>query len=385
MKRVLFVDHVDRVLGGAEINLIELIEEARRRGDWEIAVACRSGSRLGQSIAKLGVKQFDYGFGDGLNRLRFAGKSFPWTGLLDGVIALREASRDLETIIDRSEAQFVISCTNKDHLALSGASKRSRSIWWINDLITAAFFPAPARLMLKRSAKKADALIAVSNAVREALGIESARVIHNGISPQKYQSEPGVLRRTLGVAHNEPLFGLIGRITPWKGHELFLEIATRWIEGGRAGRFLIIGEAFNEDGGFEKALRDAVTASHSLSNRVRFLPFQDRLADTLCDLTAILHTSLHPEPFGRVIIEAMAAGTPVIAAKRGGPAEIIQHGKNGLLVEPGVATDYLGQMDMLLKNPDAAAQIAQAARVTVSEKFTVQRVYKEFDALLSGI
>lgn len=385
MKRVLFVDHVDRVLGGAEINLIELIEEARRRGDWEVSVACRSGSRLGESIAKLGVKQFDYGFGDSLNRLRFAGKSFPWTGVLDGIISLREASRDLEKIIARADAQFVISCTNKDHLALSGAANAPRAVWWVNDLLTAEFFPAPARLALKRSAKKAAALIAVSNAVREALGIESARVIHNGILPQKYQGEPGVLRRTLGVAHNEPLFGLIGRITPWKGHELFLEIAARWVEGGKAGRFLIIGEAFNEDGEFEAALRNAVSASHSLSNRVRFLPFQDRLADTLCDLSAVLHTSLRPEPFGRVIIEAMAAGTPVIAAKQGGPAEIIAHGKNGFLVEAGVATGYFGQMDMLLKNPDVTAQIAQAARVTVSEKFAVERVYNEFDTLLSGI
>src|SRR5688500_7447534 len=114
MKRVLFVDHVDRVLGGAEINLIELIDEAQQHNDWEIAVACRAQSQLGETIQKRGVKHFEYGFGDALNTLRFSGKSFPWSGILDGLIALRESSRELEQIIRSSEAQFVISCTNKD-------------------------------------------------------------------------------------------------------------------------------------------------------------------------------------------------------------------------------------------------------------------------------
>src|SRR5215213_8747050 len=99
MKRVLFVDHVDRVLGGAEVNLIELLEAARTRENWEVACACRSGSHLGSALLGLGIRCFDYGLDEGLNRLRFSGGKFPWMRIWRGMRALDKASEGLRKIV----------------------------------------------------------------------------------------------------------------------------------------------------------------------------------------------------------------------------------------------------------------------------------------------
>lgn len=402
MKRVLFVDHVDRVLGGAEINLIELIEEAQRHGHWQIAVACRRRSRLGDAVAGLDVQQFEYGFPESLNALRFTGKTFPWTRLWNGWRALRHGATKLREIEANFAPHRVISCTNKDHFAVSRANIDSaRRICWINDLITPDFFPMPTRYAFGAVAKNAGRLVAVSNAVAKALvalNIPARRisVIHNGIPLHKYRetgSPRGTFRAQWGFSLNDPLFGVVGRICEWKGQSLFLEIAQRWIEAGLPGNFVIVGNAFNEDQWFELALRATIenlstgplqnSAAAAMRARVRIVPFQQNVAEVLADLDALLHTSGKPEPFGRVLIEAMAAGTPVIAANAGGATEIIKPNTTGLLAAPQNSQDYFEKLREIMQDQPHRAQLIEAARKSVEKHFTVERVYREFDAIIN--
>ena len=167
MRRVLFVDHVDRVLGGAEINLLELMAEAQRSADWQMACAGREHGPLGQRVRALGVPMFDYGFGESLNTLRFAGRKFPWSGAFQGWIALRKASAQLAHILARYAPDVVISCAIKDHLATARAVRKRfvPSIWWVNDLVTPDFFSAPARLAVRLGASSAEQIVAVSESV----------------------------------------------------------------------------------------------------------------------------------------------------------------------------------------------------------------------------
>ena len=115
MKRILFVDHVTNILGGAEINLVELLEASGEK--WSVACACCEGSRLATEIDRIQVRRFDYGFSSSLNELRIVGKRFsPWRAL-QGFKALKWGRERLEKVIQEFAPAAVVSCTNKDHLS----------------------------------------------------------------------------------------------------------------------------------------------------------------------------------------------------------------------------------------------------------------------------
>ena len=236
-------------------------------------------------------------------------------------------------------------------------------------------------------ARRARRLVAVSEFARQALvreGVPAARVttIHNGIPLERYQSTArGRWRREFGLPAQEPLFGVVGRFTPWKGQEFFLRLAQAWVRQNSCGHFVLIGRAFNEEQDFENELHQFVS-KNNLSTRVHFVPFQENVTAALGDLDVLLHTSLRPEPFGRVLIEAMAAGTPVIAARAGGVPEIITDGVDGLLAEPGDVQSYLGQLEKIFQSPALADSLTSAAQATVRRRFTVTRVREQFEQVI---
>lgn len=389
MPRVLFVDHVDRILGGAEINLIELIEEAKKHGEWEIGVACRETSQLGKAVA---CQVFDYGFTKELNTLRFSGRALPLLGLFQGWRALSAGMNRLRNIAAEFRAEVMISCTNKDHFAVAAVSKQSRvpAVWWVNDLISSKHFSGPIRAAFRQQAAFAHSLVPVSFAVRGALrnlGLkdEKLRVIQNGIPLSRYRLvERGFHRKRLGLPNEAPLFGIVARICPWKGQKLFLQIAEKWIRAGEDGHFVIVGRAFNEDQEYQADL-ERIISDKGLSDRVHFSGFHDDVPAILSDLDTLLHTSERPEPFGRVIIEAMAVGVPVIAADDGGPREIIESGVNGLLAKVGDPTAYCEKLKQLLTQKDLAAHLRNIGRRTVETRFSIERVYNEFVDLLKAL
>lgn len=185
-----------------------------------------------------------------------------------------------------------------------------------NDIVSADFFSWPVRRMFSAKAKQlATRLASVSGFGRAALIAEGnpagrTTTVHNGIPLDRYgRSGSTLLRDPLRLGPGEPLFGLVVRVTPWKGQDLFIRIAAKWARQGRPGRFAVIGRAFNEDGPFEASLHDAVR-HHGLEGRVHCVAFQADIAATSSQLDVRLHCSTKPDPFGRVVIEAMAEGLP---------------------------------------------------------------------------
>jgi glycosyltransferase involved in cell wall biosynthesis len=387
-KRVLFVDHVDRILGGAEINLIELIEEAQRHKNWEIAVACRQNSMLGDAIDKLGVRHFEYGFSDGLNKMRFANQRFRWHGIAGASLSFLGARSRLKKISKQFQPTAVISCTNKDHFAAAAAFPfgKIQRIWWVNDLITPDFFPYPVRWAFRKFLNVGPGLVAVSDCVKKALlqlgaPQDQIQIIHNGIPLERYRRvRPGFLRQRLGIPADVPLYGNIGRLTPWKGQGFFIQLAMHWVNQDLPGHFVLIGAAFNEDQKYENQLH-RLLGRHT-GPRVHFVGVTKEIAAALSDLDALVHTSLKPEPFGRVLIEAMAVGTPVIAADAGGPREIITDDVDGLLAKPGDVADYGRKLRLLATDSEFRQRLINRSLQTVEARFTIQRTVRFFDELL---
>jgi len=393
MKRVLFVDHAHRILGGAEINIVELLGSALAKQRWAAACACPRGSPLGEALKEVGVPLWDYGFDSSLDQLRLVGRRFSFRAWLRGWAALRVARKNLARIIAESGSAVVVTCTNKDHFCAAAACRRIGvpQVWWVNDIISADFFPWPARAAFLWHARRGPAkLVTVSEFARIALlraGLAASRVatIHNGIPLGRYQKTArGLLRQQWGLPDTELLVGIVGRFTPWKGQEFFLRLAQAWIQQQAAGHFVLAGQAFNEEQAFETGLRSFV-AEQGLGRRVHFAPFLADIAAALSDLDIVVHASLRPEPFGRVIIEAMAVGAPVIAANDGGVPEIVEHGVNGLLAAPGNLEAYLEQLHQLASSAQLRSQLGGAGRQSVEARFTLERVCEGFDRVFTGL
>jgi glycosyltransferase involved in cell wall biosynthesis len=393
MRRLLFVDHVNRILGGAEVNLIELLGGPEARAGWDVTVACSPGSRLDAALAGSGVARVPFQFGGAVNELRIVGRRFPLAGALRAWRALRRATRDLAQILAARRPEIVVSCTNKDHFAATAAARGTgaRCVWWVNDIVSADFFPRLARRAFHARARRGAArLVTVSEVGRRALLAEGlpaglVTVIHNGLPPERYRRGPrGALRRLIGAGEGDFLAGIVGRFTPWKGQDLVLRVARRWRAAGVPGRFLLIGHAFNEDQPYEAALKDYIR-EHALADTAHLVPFQPDIAAALGDLDALVHASVKPEPFGRVIIEALAVGVPVAAARAGGVPEIVTDGADGLLVTPGDEAGYDAALRRLAAEPDLAARLAEAGRRTFERRFTVARVRADFEALFAEV
>lgn len=392
-RRLLIADHVSKVLGGAEVNLVELLAHPAVPERWDVTVACSPDSPLDQALAARGIRREPYGFAPALNELRLVGRGFAPMAKLRGMLELRRASQKLSGLLDSIRPDAVLTPTNKDHFAAGSAAKPLGipSVWWVNDLLTPDFFSWPVRrVFTSRARSLATRLLPVSQAGAEALvqeGIPSHRItpIPNGIPLARYaRTATRPLRVEVGLHRGEPLIGVVGRITPWKGQDLFVQIANAWAKAGRSGRFVVIGRAFNEDEAYEARVRAAVSAA-GLGSRVHFVPFQSDIAAALSSLDVLLHTSLKPEPFGRVVIEAMAAGTPVIAARAGGIPGILTHGVDGLMANPGDVQDYVRQLALLTEDPGLGDRLSAAALKKVAQNFSLDRVFQDFESVFESL
>jgi glycosyltransferase involved in cell wall biosynthesis len=98
----------------------------------------------------------------------------------------------------------------------------------------------------------------------------------------------------------------------------------------------------------------------------------------------ILHTSTEAEPFGRVVIEAMAAGRPVVAAAAGGVLEIVRHRENGWLVEPGDVGGYVDAINSLRAAPELAQRLVDQASADVQVNFTLDRYLNQLTQVIAG-
>jgi glycosyltransferase involved in cell wall biosynthesis len=236
--------------------------------------------------------------------------------------------------------------------------------------------------------------ICISRAVAEnyvVQGIPAAKgtVVHNAIDLSEFlmDLDGASVRKEFGWDGQERLVGVIGRLDWWKGHEYFLQAMAEVAQENPNVRGLIVGEPetkpVNQE--YYRNLR-SLTASLHLGGKVIFTGFRSDVPRILSALDVVVLSSSAPEPFGRVVIEGMAAGKPVAATAAGGVPEIITDGVDGLLVPCKDSKAMARAIAWLLSHPDEAQRIGAAARRRVAQDFTVERhvaqVQSIYDAVL---
>jgi glycosyltransferase involved in cell wall biosynthesis len=168
-----------------------------------------------------------------------------------------------------------------------------------------------------------------------------------------------------------PVIVLVGRISPWKGQDIFIRAAAMVLKQFPACRFQIVGSALFGEDALESQLKQ-LAASLGVGDRVEFLGFRKDVPEIIANSTLLVHASTVPEPFGQVIVQAMAEGKPVVATRGGGVLEIVDDGKTGLLVPMKDVEAMAEAICKILSNSEQAAEMGRAGQKKFLEKFTIE-------------
>lgn len=259
------------------------------------------------------------------------------------------------------------------------------SVFHLHDLLDPRHFSAANIRILVAAANRMDVVIANSLASAEAFAEAGGRVpvevVPNGFDPAPFDAvttrEAAALRAELNP-DNRPVAAIFGRLARWKGQDVLLRAAARLSELA----VWIVGDAlFTDD---DRAYADELKKlAAGLGGRIKFLGFRGDIPALMKAADIVVHCSTAPEPFGRVIVEAMLAQRPVVAARAGGPIEILADSSVGKLVSPGDAGSLEDALRRLLGSPGERARLGEAGRQRAEAEYALPVVMKKTDDILA--
>lgn len=353
--RVLFVNHVSEI-AGAERSLLDLLRRLDR-ARFDPQLAAPPGGPLLDEARELEVSVHELP----LRRLR---RHWNPLALVYQTGHVWWRGRRLGPLID-SENVDILHANSFTALAYAwfGTPPECPIVWHARDLR----YP---RTLARRMIGRATRVIATSQAVADRVtqicpaAEDVTQVIHNGVDLATFQQpHHGVdLRGELGLKPESKLVGMVAQLVPWKGHDLFLDAAAELALARPDVEFLIVGaDLFGEHARYRAELTDMIDEL-GMAGRVHFIGWRQDIANVLGALSVLMHPA-EDEPFGRVVLEAMAVGTPVVALDAAGPREIITNGVDGVLLpvptRPETIAAVVGQ---LLKDEALAARLVRGGR-----------------------
>ena len=374
MPRILFLDHAG-VLGGAELSLLTIAKHYAGSG----LVVLFSDGPFRERLEKNGVAVELMGAPKTVSGANRSGGGLHQMLAIPGVlqmarrVALR--AKGFDVLLANSQKALIVG-------ALASAMARKPLVWCLRDILTADHFSRfNRRLVVFMANRFANRVVANSRATLAAFvdsggRSDQATVVYNGIDGSAIPAatmEEGVRRIRAGFGGGETkIVGLFSRIAPWKGQHVLLEALAQLPE---MNAWLVGAPLFGDEIRYQEELV-AMTKSRGLSDRVRFLGFRDDIPELLNAVDFVVHTSISPEPFGRVIVEGMLAGKPVIATRAGGACEIIQDGETGCLVPPGDSVALAATLRRLVEHPDEAVRLGMAGKLSAIERFSVEKMVR---------
>jgi glycosyltransferase involved in cell wall biosynthesis len=240
------------------------------------------------------------------------------------------------------------------------------------------------RLNHRLAAACVSRYLAVSEGVARRLRIHfrvperKIQVVRNGVDAERFRraADPG-LRASLAGDGERPIVLTIARLDSQKGHVHLLAAAAEVPDAV----FLLAGE------GGERPRLEAQARALGIAGRVRFLGHRDDVPELLAACDLLVLPSLY-EGLPLSVLEAMAAGRPVVATAVGGTDEAVLHGETGLLVPAAAPAALAEAIRHLLGDPGRAARMGQAGRARASREFSMARMIREvagvYDELLEG-
>jgi glycosyltransferase involved in cell wall biosynthesis len=289
--------------------------------------------------------------------------------------------RTLAAMLRAERPDAIVSWSAKAHLYAGSAAFltgiSSRAVWWQHGIPSGHWIDAIA------TAIPAAAVGCSSNAAREAQRFTRPRracfVVNPGIEAQPNE------RPRRGTGRSERLtLGIVGRLQPWKGQHLFLRaLALLRGRGHDVNGLVVGGDAYElspeyaaglEDLVVELGLGDHVTMTGQVADPSPYLEQMD-----------VAVNASAPEPFGIVLLEAMAAGVAVVAIAEGGPLDIIEHGESGVLAPDAKPDSIADSVEPLLVDARLREALAGGGRERLLEHFTAEHMTAAFTESLASV
>lgn len=345
-------------LNGGEQSMLSTLSGVRAAGFRPI-VACPAVGLLAESLGRLGIEVLPFSCFDG------GGTRLP----------LAELRAELAKVI-RNVQPDLFHANSLSMGRLSGpvaAESGAPSIAHLRDIVRLG----PQAVKDLNCHRR---LLAVSAATRryhvfQGLEAEKTFVLYNGVDWERFRPRKptGLLHRELQLPPEAKLIAAIGQIGLRKGQEVFLDAAEKLVERWPDVHFLLVGErcsAKGESRDHEAGLYAA--ALGPLAGRLHFLGFRPQIELLLSELTILVHPA-RQEPLGRVLLEAGAAGVPIIATEVGGTAEIFPpESEAAILVPPNDPGAIAAAMEELLHDEEKRRRLGLAARRRIEAAFDVR-------------
>ena len=352
MPRVLWLFEYP-TLNGGEYSILATLPELRRR-EFEIVAGAPCHGPLADLLASLNVAVVD---------------------LADAVDTQRSQESRRASLLDvvQNVGADMVHANSLSMSRLSGpvlADAKIPSIGHLRDIL---------RLSKRASADidRHPRLLAVSNATRDyhvAAGMtaDKVEVLYNGVDLDRFSRRVSTqyLHRELNLPDDTLLVGSIGQLVARKGLDAAMDAMQRVTAERDDVHYLIVGERFSrkqETIEYEQRLRDRAVQG-SLRGRCHFLGVRNDMPELLAELALLLH-SARQEPLGRVLLEASATGTPVVATDVGGTREVFPDASTGRLVAVDQPEELASQCLQLLGSARDREEMSQAARGRAESSF----------------
>ena len=235
-----------------------------------------------------------------------------------------------------------------------------------------------------------DRVIAISEAVEDYLikdfGVKRDKIalVYNGIDVKKFlkdfsDKEKDELKDSFGIRKDHSVIGTIARFTPDKGHDVLLYALFDILKQKPNVQCVFVGD------GKERYKIQDIVERLGLSENVIFVKSQINTVSVLATIDVFMFTPRRKEGLGLVLLEAMAAGRPVVATNVGGVGTIVQDGINGFLVSPSKPELLVEPTIRLLKDKELYKKMSQAGRECVVQKFSINGMADKVDRLYKEI
>ena len=372
--KILFLDQSGK-LGGAELSLLDLAKFYR---DSCLVCLFADGSfKTALMRNKIPVRILSK------RSLKISKDSNYWQSirnigqLIPLIIEVAQLSHDYDLIYANTQKAMVVG-------AIASWLTKKPLVYHLHDILSAEHFSQANRQLAVFLANRFASLVIANSKATKTAFIEAGgksnlvEIVYNGFNIAQYQSKnfSAQLKQKLNLK-GDYIIGSFSRLSPWKGQHILIEALTHCHQATA----ILVGDALFGEYAYVAALHQQVEEL-GLKDRVFFLGFRSDIPQliSLCDL--IVHTSTAPEPFGRVIVEAMLCGKPVIATAAGGATELIENERTGWLTPPGDVSQLGATIEHCRQKQTKTQAIALAGKLSAIRRFDLSNIEQQINYLL---
>ncbi|MEH2289964.1 glycosyltransferase family 4 protein [Nostoc sp.] len=368
--KVIIVMPLAEQRGGGEMMLWDLVQQGRNAGVEWLVIFLENGPMVEQ-VKSLGIDA----------RVVESGRLRQIHRFIGAVLRIAAIAR-------RERADIIVNWMWITHISggLAAMLAGLPAVWYQLEVPSdktwlvriATFIPARAIITLSQDGKQAQAEIWPHRATS---------LVYPGVALDRFEPNtlpsPEEARRKLGLPLHGPLIGIVGRLQRWKGMHVLVQAMPKILHKYPDAHCVVVGGKHDLEPDYQDFLKAEITAL-GLKDQVIMAGLQRNIPEWVQAMDVFVHAS-DKEPFGIVIIEAMALGKPVIAGSAGGPTEIITDGMNGLLTPYGDVDKLAIAILRYLDEQEFAQSAGVAARQRALD-FSTQNYAQNFiNAIRSAI